>query len=84
MEEETVVVRKVNKSVYRQFRQKAIERRLRLGRALTNAMEKWTKEEAERNKVDPKNLLKLEGIIKTKGPARWSEEVDEILYGWKK
>jgi hypothetical protein len=32
---------------------------------------------------DIKNLQKLAGFIKTKGRVRWSEEIDNILYGGK-
>ena len=32
---------------------------------------------------DPKKLLEINGIIKTKKPVSWSTQVDEILYGGK-
>lgn len=35
-------------------------------------------------KPDPRNLAKLSGIIKTKKKVKWSEEIDEFLYGLKK
>ncbi len=32
---------------------------------------------------DPRKLLKIKGIIKTKKPVSWSTQVDEVLYGGK-
>lgn len=32
-------------------------------------------------KKDPKKLLEMSGIIKTKNKVSWSTEVDDILYG---
>ena len=32
---------------------------------------------------DPRKLLELNGIIKTKKPVSWSTQVDEVLYGGK-
>lgn len=84
MEEETLVVRRVDKKISRKFRQKAVERRLRLGKALAAAMYIWIEKEEIKNKVDVKNLKKISGVIKTNNPVKWSEEADEILYGWKK
>ena len=37
-----------------------------------------------KKKYDPKNLLKISGVIKTKKKVRWSEEIDETLYGLEK
>jgi hypothetical protein len=75
-------VREVDEETFRKFRARAIEKKLKLGEALTLAMKNLMKEkEAEKNKPDPKNLLKISGIIKTKEKVRWSEEIDDILYG---
>ncbi len=30
---------------------------------------------------DPKKLLEINGIIKTKKPVSWSTQVDDVLYG---
>lgn len=30
---------------------------------------------------DPRKLLEINGIIKTKKPVSWSTQVDEVLYG---
>lgn len=39
--------------------------------------------EARKNTPNPKSLLKLKGLIKNKKPVKWSEEIDETLYGEK-
>lgn len=78
----TVAVRDLDEETFRKFRAIAIEERMKTGEALTIAMRRWIKEkEGEKAKPDARNLLKLHGIIKTKKKVRWSEEVDEILYG---
>lgn len=79
-----MVVRRVDSRISRRFKQRAVEKNLRLGKAITYAMEKWMKEDENEVKIDPQNLLKLEGLIKTKKQVRWSTDADEILYGWKK
>ena len=76
-----LVVRKVNKAVYRRFRQKALKKNINVGTAVTEAMETWLKEKDEKETINPKALLKLKGIIKIGKKVRWSEQIDEILYG---
>lgn len=85
MKKAIVAVRGVEEDVYRKFKAKIAEGKIKMGDALTEAMRKWIKEKEE-NKMrpDPRNLLKISGIIKTKKKVRWGEEVDEILYGWRK
>ncbi len=78
-----LTVRNVDEDVLGKFKAEAAEGNLKMGEALTEAMKKWVTEE-ENVKRDPKNLLKIHGILKTKKKVRWSEEIDEILYGWEK
>ena len=82
MENETLVVRKVNKKVYKRFRAKALEEDASIGEAITEAMQVWLGvKQKKKKKPDPKNLLKLNGIIKAGKKVRWSEEIDSTLYG---
>lgn len=37
----------------------------------------------KQGRKDPKKILKLNGIIKTKKKVSWSTKVDEALYGGK-
>ena len=78
-------VRDLDEETFRKFRAIAVEEKMKTGEALAIAMKKWIKEkEAERSKPDARNLLKIKGIIRTKEKVRWSEEVDEFLYGLEK
>ena len=79
-----LTVRDVDEGILRKFRAKTAEEGVNMGRALTQAMRIWVRERERKVEPDPRNFLKLEGIIKTKKKVRWSEEIDEFLYGWKK
>ena len=76
-----MVVRRVNKRVYREFKRKTVEENTSIGKAITDAMLYWLKMKNEVRKSNPKGLLKLNGIIKAGKHVRWSEEIDEVLYG---
>lgn len=77
----TIAVREVDEDTFRRFRATALEERMKLGDALTSAMKHWIREKKAQAKPDPKNLAAIYGIIQTKEKVRWSEEVDEFLYG---
>jgi hypothetical protein len=78
-----IAVREVDEEVFRRFKARVVEEKMKLGRALTLAMEMWLEKKKER-KIDPRNLLKMSGIIKTKKKVKWSEEIDQFLYGLEK
>ena len=75
-------VRDVDEESFRKFRAKAIEEKMRLGLALTLAMKNLLEEKKKSKQIqfNPKNLMKITGLIKTKEKVKWSEEIDEILY----
>lgn len=82
-----IAVRDVDEETFRKLRALALAKRIKLGKILTRAIEKYVEEEKLKEKTrapDPKNLLKISGIIKTKEKVKWSEEIDEFLYGLKK
>ncbi len=79
-----VAVRGVDEEVFRKFRATSIEERMKLGDALTKAMRHWLEEERANTGKDPKNLLRIKGIITTSKKVMWSEEIDEFLYGLEK
>jgi hypothetical protein len=84
MRKDLRAIRGIEEETYLKFREKALAERMKVGEALTLAMREWLKKERGRKtKPNPKNLLKLAGIIKTRKKVRWSEEIDEILYGGK-
>ncbi len=75
-------VRDVDEEELRKFKALAVERKMKLGDAITKAMKDYRADVKIRKKIkDPRNLLKLTGIIATKEKVRWSEEIDDILYG---
>jgi len=84
MDKTFIGVRDVDEEAFRKFRALAIERRLKLGEALTEAMKMMLRERRTRDaKPEIENFLKMRSI-KTGKKVKWSEEVDEILYGSKK
>jgi hypothetical protein len=86
MSETFIGVRGVDEETFRKFRARAVEEKTKLGRALTKAMKADLKEKRMRNKKKvnmAKELLKVKPF-KVGKKVRWSEEVDEFLYGLKK
>ncbi len=78
-------VRDLDEEVFRKFRALAVVERMKTGEALTMAMRKWIKEkEGKETSPDARNLLKIKPVRVGKKKVRWSEEIDEILYGLKK
>jgi len=79
-----LTVRNIDEEIWRKFKAKTAEEKLRAGTALNEAMKMWVRERDIKEFIpNPKNILKLEGIIKGKKKVRWSEEIDETLYGGK-
>ncbi len=76
-----LVIRKVNREVFKKFKQKALEENMGIGNAITAAMLEWINKKNHSNKPDIRNLRKIEGIIKAGRKVRWSEEIDKTLYG---
>ncbi len=81
---EMLTIRDVDEEIYRKFRERAIAEKMKVGMALAEAMKEWIKKEDKKEPIDPKNLIKITGIIKTKKKVRWSEEIDKTLYGLEK
>ena len=80
-----IAIRGVDEDILRRFRAKSIEERMKMGDALNLAMKHWVHEEkTKKMKPDPRNLLKIKPIRVGGKKVRWSEEIDEILYGLKK
>lgn len=76
-------IRGIEEETYMKFREKALAERMKVGQALTLAMKEWVKKE-ERERADPRNLLKIKPFDWGKGTEKVSKEVDEILYGNKR
>lgn len=78
---DVLVVRKINKTIYNKFRERALMDHRNVGDALNQAMVEWLQKQDERRKLHVEKLLDLNGIVKTEKPVKWSEEVDKVLYG---
>jgi len=76
-----LVVRKINKVTYNKFRERALEEHRNVGDALNQAMIEWLQKQDEQVKPRIERILNFNGIVKSKKPVKWSEEVDETLYG---
>lgn len=82
MVKEVLTVRDVDEAVWRKFRAKTDEEGMRTGQALNEALGIWIKEkEKGRKHPEPRAFLKIAGIVKSRKRVRWSEEIDEVLYG---
>jgi hypothetical protein len=79
---EMIVIRNPDKKVYKKFKQLATEEDMSIGQAITKAMIAYIdKQASQKQKVNIKNLQKLEGFIKPGKKVTWSEEIDKSLYG---
>ena len=84
MKKELHAIRGIDEETYRRFRERALEERLKVGKALTLAMREWIKKEGKKGTINPRNLLKIKPFDWGKGTEKTSKEIDEILYGSKK
>ncbi len=83
MNKEMVTVRDVDEEVLREFRARSVKERMKMGKALTQAMKRWLREK-EKVKVNPKILLRAKPFDWGAGSERTSKEIDEVVYGSKK
>ncbi len=82
MKKQILTVRDVEEGAWRKFRARTAEEGLKTGEALSQAMKIWVKERESRGtKPNPKHLLKIKAVTIGKKKVRWSEEIDEVLYG---
>ncbi len=73
-----ITIRGLQENVFREFKAKAAREGMKLGDALSIAMEKWSKES---KKEKGAKLSDLKPFNWGKGTERTSEEIDKILYG---
>jgi hypothetical protein len=72
-----ITIRELDDSVFRRFKAKAVEEGLKVGQAITQAMEIWIKQKPARRTA---NLLDVKPFDWGKGTERTSTEIDEILH----
>lgn len=82
MTETFIGVRDVDEETFRKFKVAMLEQKMKLGNALTKAMEIYMKQHKTENKPLAKNLLNMKPI-KLGRKVNWSKEIDETLYGGK-
>lgn len=75
-----VTIRELNERVFRRFKAKAVEEGMKLGEALTQAMESWLRE--GKAEVRPK-ISDIKPFNWGKGTEGSSLEIDKVLYGEK-
>jgi hypothetical protein len=74
-----ITIRNLQDSIFRQFKAKAVEENMKLGDALTQAMESWLK---EKKRTKPKGKLSdLPSWDWGPGTENSSQEIDKIVYG---
>ncbi|MGI0046900.1 MAG: hypothetical protein ACREBB_06910 [Nitrosotalea sp.] len=82
MKKDLITVRDVDEQVLRNFRARAIQKKMKMGDAITDAMKRWVKE-VDRQGTDSRILLKAKPFDWGQGTHKTSKEIDEILYGSK-
>ena len=82
MAETFIGVRDVDEETFRKFKAAMLEQRMKLGNALTKAMDAYMKQNKTQNRPLTKNLLNIKPI-KLGRKVNWSKEIDETLYGQK-
>lgn len=75
-----VTIRGLDEAVYKRFKAKAIEEGMKIGEALTQAMEMWIKHRSLKPKA---SLLDVKPFNWGEGTEKVSVEIDQILYGEK-
>jgi hypothetical protein len=73
-----ITIRNLQDSVFRQFKAKAAEEDMKLGDALTQAMQLWLSKKTPKPKG---KLIDLKRSHWGKGTENTSQEIDKIVYG---
>ena len=73
-----ITIKNVDKNLFREFKAKAVQNGVTVGKALNSVMRNAI---LSKNKKKRPSLLDCKPMDFGKGSERWSEQVDEILYG---
>ncbi len=71
-------VKNVDEDTFREFKAQAVRGGLKVGKALTLAMQEWLEKSEKKPKL---SILDLKPSSWGKGTERLSENADEVLYG---
>ena len=77
---DVLVVRNINKQIYKKLKQKAVEEDISVGTALNEAIEYWLNAKTSRKRPNPKNFLKIKPVDFGEGSENLSLNIDEMLY----
>jgi hypothetical protein len=80
MKKDLITVRDIDEETLGRFKVKATEHKMKMGKALTEAMRIWIQTK-EHPKKGSKDLMKLRPFDWGKNTEKTSSQVDEILYG---
>ena len=80
MEKIFIGVREVDEETFRKFRAKAVQEKIKLGMALTKAMQKWLDEKKE-EKPKKIRLPQVKPFSFGPGTENLSSQIDKIVYG---
>lgn len=78
MEKTFVGIREIDLDTFRKFKALAVERKLKLGDAITEAMNTMLSKREEKRNL--KKVFKIKPFDFGKGSERLSEEIDSIIY----
>jgi hypothetical protein len=73
-----ITIRDLNESVFRKFKAKAVGEGMKLGQALTQAMEMWISHDVNKREL---SLLDIEVFSWGEGTEKTSVEIDKDIYG---
>ena len=73
-----ITIRDIDEVVFRSFKARAVEEGMKLGEAVTQAMELWIK---QRNTKPKASLFDIKPFNWGKGTEKVSVQIDHILYG---
>jgi plasmid stability protein len=75
-----ITIRNLDASVFRKFKARAVQEGMKLGEAVAQAMDMWTKRGTAKQRG---RLLEIEPFDWGEGTQKVSVEIDQILYGRK-
>ncbi|MEM3506205.1 MAG: hypothetical protein QW589_04815 [Candidatus Bathyarchaeia archaeon] len=73
-----ITVRGVDEAIFKKFKVKAIEEGMKIGEALTQAMEIWIKQITTKRRL---SILEIKPFDWGEKTEKASKEIDQILYG---
>ncbi|MBS7610323.1 hypothetical protein KEJ19_07185 [Candidatus Bathyarchaeota archaeon] len=73
-----ITIRGLDERVFKRFKAKAVEEGMKLGEAVTQAMEMWIRQRSVKPKA---SLLDIKPFNWGEGTEKVSVEIDQILYG---